>query len=150
MQPGSPILIKFLLTTELVCYRWEIFGSNIVLSSTEIYVTLSYRYWHSCKGTPKSAVRPPDLKVDQSTQGKWGQDEDKRLTFCASYICALCTKHYPKHSACIISSSSYFKDKETEAQWGQKTCIINVGSDIYLVTSQVHSEIQFWPRLEAF
>lgn len=116
MQPGSPVLIKFLLTTELVCYRREIFGSNIVLSSTEIYVTVSCRYWHSFKGTPKSAMRPPDLKVDQTTQGRWGQDEDKRLTFCASHICAVCTKPYPKHSACIISSISYFEDKETEAQ----------------------------------
>ena len=119
---------------------------HLILSSTETYVTISYRSWHSCKGTHKIAVRPPDERVGQGTQRRWVQVEEKRLTFCGSHICALCSKH----STCIISFSLYFKDKERETQQVKKTCLASVGSNMSLVTSQVHSQIQFWPQLEAF
>ena len=119
---------------------------HLILSSTETYVTILYRSWHSCKGTHKIAVRPPDERVGQGTQRRWGQVEEERLTFCGSHICALCSKH----STCIISFSSYFKDKECETQKTKKTCLASVGSHMSRVTSQVHSQIQFWPQLEAF
>lgn len=63
------------------------------------------------------------------------------LTFSESHICALCSKC----STGIISFSSYFKDKERETQQVQKTYLASVGSNMRLVTSQVHSQIQFWP-----
>ena len=144
MQPASPKLIRFLETTELVCSD-EIVEASYT-SSTGTYVTILYRSWHSCKGTHKSAVKPSDLRVDQGTQRRRGQVEDKRLTFCGSHICALCSKH----STRITSLSFYFKDKEPETQQVQKTCIASVGSNTCLVTSQVRSQIQFWPQLEAF
>ena len=140
---ASPKLIRFLETTEVVCSD-EIVEASYT-SSAGTYVTILYRSWHSCKRTHKCAGRPPDLRVDQGTQRRWVKLRTKGSHF-VEVTSVLCSKH----STRITSLSFYFKNKEPETQQVQKTCIASVGSNMHLGTSQVHSQIQFWPPLEAF